>query len=197
MRARDFFWILACALGGVLLAYLLKVALGGWPNLALISGIIIMSVGLGLVAARFSRLGPFEGELGAPWFENDLRETLSWEYDRAARYGRIVTVLLIQRHSNAPHWDAIVRAVDRVIDCRNGWTVLILPETTRDGADSMLARLNEHGAIVQSSVLQFPMDVESRDELPQVVTDVIRRRTPRASGAPVPSLALEATRARP
>jgi hypothetical protein len=127
-----------------------------------------------MVCARFSRLGPFEGELGAPWFENDLNETLSWEYDRAARYGRIVTVIVLRQRPGATHWDAVVRAVDRVIGCRNNWMIMILPETTREGALSMLHRLTESGEIARAAVLQLPLDLESRTGMTRAVLGAIR-----------------------
>ncbi|RIK38983.1 MAG: hypothetical protein DCC58_15970 [Chloroflexi bacterium] len=175
MRPRDLAWPLLSAIAGVGAIYLFRLGLGHWPHGVVSTGIILVAVGVGLIGARFSRLGPFEGELGAPWFENDLRETLAWEYDRASRYGRVVTVVVLRQRPGAPMWDAVVRAVDRVISCSNNWLIMILPETNREGALSMLHRLTESGGIDHAAVLQLPRDLDERDQLPAAILGVMRQ----------------------
>lgn len=182
MRPKDIVWPLLSAAVGVGVVFLLYSALGHWPHPVVSTGVIFVTVGSGLVAARFSRLGPFDGELGAPWFENDLRETLAWEFDRAARYGRIVTIVALRQRPGASNWSAVVRAVDRVIGCRNNWMVLILPETTREGALSMLRRLTEAGDIAHAAILQLPGDIEDRDSLPPAILAAMRERALPGSG---------------
>lgn len=174
MRPKDLLGPLVSAAIGVGLVYLTRMALGHWPHPVVAIGIVLVSVGLGMVAARFSRLGPFDGELGAPWFENDLGETLGWEYERAVRYDRVVTVVALRQNPGASRTAAVVRAVDRVITCRNNWLVMILPETTRDGAMSMLRRLSEAGDVAHAAVLQLPVDIDRSEHLPSAILSAMR-----------------------
>jgi hypothetical protein len=179
VRPKDVIWPIVGMATGIGALFALQLGFGEWPHPVVAAGILLMALGAGLIAARFSRLGPFDGELGAPWFENDLRETLSWEFERAARYGRIVTVVVLRQKPGAADWDAVVRAVDRVIGCRNDWTIMILPETTREGAASMLRRLAEAGEVAHAAIMQLPYDIENRDRLPQAILSAMRE-APRA-----------------
>jgi hypothetical protein len=169
VRPKDVIWPIVGVASGIAALFAVQLGFGDWPHPVVAAGILLVALGAGLVAARFSRLGPFDGELGAPWFENDLRETLSWEFERAARYGRIVTVVILRQQPDAANWDAVVRAVDRVITCRNNWTIMILPETTREGAASMLRRLAEAGEVAHAAIMQLPIDIENRDRIPQAI----------------------------
>ena len=85
-----------CAAGGVLLAFLLRVAVGNWPNATVVAGLGLVSFGAVLVVSRFSRLGPFRGELGSPWAESELREHVVSEANRAARYARPMSVVAVR-----------------------------------------------------------------------------------------------------
>src|SRR3954452_12084608 len=120
MRSREVVPSLFCATAGVASVYLLRMALGYWPNPVIVVGVMLMSVGATMVVGRFSRLGPFDGELGSPWFENEVRETLLYEADRAMRYGRELTVAAVRRGPAIESWEPAIRSVDSAIACRHG-----------------------------------------------------------------------------
>lgn len=177
MRPRVVLWPVLSSIVGVALIYALRLFLGTWPHITVALGVLLTTFGVGLIASRFSRLGPFEGELGAPWFENDLHETLLWEYDRAARYGRVVTVIVMRQRSGTTDWRFGIRGVDRVIPCRDDWLIAILPETTRDGAMTMLRRLSDLGQFDRAVVLQLPQDVDHRNRLRQAIRTGLHAET--------------------
>jgi hypothetical protein len=175
MRGKEVATSLFCAATGAAMVYLLRVFLGYWPNPAIVVGVILASIGATMVVGRFSRLGPFNGELGSPWFENELRESIVREADRAVRYGRDFTVAAVRRDVPRANWDPIVRSVDRAIECRHGWMVLVLPETNRPGAMALLRRLNAGDELSQAALVNVPSDVGVAREVPATLLDLLRR----------------------
>ena len=175
MRGREVVSSLFCAAAGAASVYLLRVVLGYWPNPVVVAGVMLVSLGLTMVVGRFSRIGPFDGELGSPWFENELRETLRYEADRAVRYGREFTVAAVRGGPDATDCEPLVRSVDRAIECRHGWTLLILPETSRQGAMALLRRVNASGELAQAALVNVPHDVSAAADLPKMLLTLFRR----------------------
>jgi len=162
-------------LAGVMIG-LLYVLLGRVPNSGLILGLLVIGVGVGLVVARWRRLGPCQGELGSPWFESDLCEMLRHEVARSARFDRELTVAVVrERDGNNINWTESIRAADKVVACRNGWHVLVLPETGKDGAEALIERVTlESGATVQAVVMD-PSVVHSRpDDIGEGLVQLVR-----------------------
>jgi hypothetical protein len=76
-----------------------------------------------------------------PWFEHHLRATLLRETARAARFQRELTIMAIrQSKAGRLNWRSLTRQTDELMRCRGGWVVLVLPETTEDGAVTLLRR---------------------------------------------------------
>lgn len=143
------------ALTAVLVTVAPYVAFGVMPNLGIVIGMLLIGIGIGLVVARLGRVGPFQGEFGSPWFESDLCASLGREVSRAARFQRELTIAVVRQCSGqAIDWQAQVRASDQVVGCRNGWFVLVLPETNKDGVEAFIARVTfERHAEVQAVVM--------------------------------------------
>ena len=136
------------ATGVIAVAYLLS---GGFPNPISIANIYLVGLGLGLVVARLWKLGPFEGALGSPWFESEVQETLSREALRAQRYGRELAVAVVRpADRTALDLRRLVRATDQIIECRDGWSILILPETSPEGAMLLLRQIGASRRILAS-----------------------------------------------
>ncbi|MEZ4572635.1 MAG: hypothetical protein R2849_20430 [Thermomicrobiales bacterium] len=121
---------------------LYQIITGDFPGLISIANLSLLGLGIGLVVARFGKLGPFEGVLGSPWTENRILETLNRETARSLRYGRDLTILAF-RAADKQKLDAsrAVRATDQLIVCRNGWNLLVLPETDHTGAQLLLRHI--------------------------------------------------------
>lgn len=129
--------------------------LGEFPNPGFAAGLFLIGIGTGLVIARLGRIGPFEGEFGSPWFESDLCASLGREVSRAARFERDLTIAVVRQRGGEPiDWQSSMRASDQVIACRNGWQILVLPETHKDGVESFITRTTlENNARVQAVVM--------------------------------------------
>jgi hypothetical protein len=145
-------------LGALIAADLL--ALGGLttgrpPDPIAAFSLLLVGVGAGLIVARIDRLGPYDGRLGMPWFEHHLRGTLLRETARAARFHRELTIMAIRQSKvGRLNWRSLTRQTDETMRCRGGWVVLVLPETTEDGAVMLLRRASEGcGESVQAIVL--------------------------------------------
>lgn len=175
MRGREFGWSLLCLASGAGIVYALRAGLGSWPNPVVVVGVILITVGLGLVGARYSRLGPFDGALGAPWRESELRETILYEAARAARYGRALSVAVVRTDSVAVGWETVVRSVDRVARCRHGWTMLLLPETGASDALRLMQRVAARDPAAQAVLVCLPDDVLTGDELVAALHDLLHQ----------------------
>jgi hypothetical protein len=173
MKRREAGWSVFCAGAGGALVLVLRALLGNWPNAVVLGGCMLMSVGAGLVAARFRRLGAFGGELGSPWAETELRDLLLDEAQRAARYSRPLSVVGVRTHGASAGWETTVRAVDRVTQCRHGWSILVLPETDGQGARNLLRRVGAGDAAAQAVLVSLPDDVLTGDELVSGFQDLL------------------------
>lgn len=112
------------------------------PNPILLANLYAIGTGTGLILARIGRLGPFGGVLGMPWFESRLDETLAREAARAMRFERDLTIAAVRQTSEPKiDWRDHARATDQVIVCRDGWMILILPETDLASALILLRRV--------------------------------------------------------
>jgi len=115
---------------------------GEYPGLVTIANIYVFGLGFGLILARFGRLGPFGGILGLPWQETRIEEILDRESARAIRYGRNLTVVALRPMDKARlEIHRGIRETDQHLVCRNGWNVLILPETDRDSTVFLLRQI--------------------------------------------------------
>lgn len=115
---------------------------GEYPGLVTIANIYVFGLGIGLILARFGKLGPFEGVLGSPWNEARIQEILDRESARATRYGRDLTIIAVRPVERAAlEIHRGIRETDQHIVCRNGWNLMILPETDRDGALFLLRQI--------------------------------------------------------
>lgn len=101
--------------------------------------VILVGFGGGLVLARIGNLGPFDGTFGPPWMENNLQDLIVRETARAIRFGRDLTIVAAREPNRRQtiDWNRYIRLCDRAIRCRDGWTLLIFPETTE--AESVVA----------------------------------------------------------
>jgi len=138
----------------------------------------MMLVGLGaaLVTVRYGRLGPFEGELGAPSLESGVREDIRRESERAVRYEREFTIIAVRQTAGpSVRWNAAIRRVDDVIVCRRGLFLLLLPETSSDGAINLLRRVREmYGATLEAAIVICPDDGRSDDAISAQLLSLIR-----------------------
>jgi hypothetical protein len=173
LRRREFGLSSVCAISGALLAYVIRLVVGGWPNAIVVAGLGLMSLGAVLVVSRFSRLGPFRGELGSPWFESELRDSIVSEANRAARYARPMSVVAVRTHGQSAGWETVVRGVDRVVNCRGGWTVLLLPETDPHGAMVLMRRIGAADAAAQAAVVSLPEDVANGADLVATLASLV------------------------
>jgi hypothetical protein len=166
----------------------LSILMGELPNLGMISGLMLIGIGVGMVIARYGNMGPFGGEFGSPWFESELGETLRKEVARAARFDRDLSVVVLRQHSGTPvQWQEHVRQADDVIACRNGWYVLILPETDKDGAHAFLERtMVDLNIEIQAGIMDPSLSHNDPKELGDNLLDLVRN-LPEASGAMQPA----------
>jgi hypothetical protein len=153
---------------------------GTLPNAGVVVGIMLIGVGIGLVVARFGNMGPFQGEFGSPWFEVELVETLRKEVARASRFDRELSIVVARQHDGPPvSWDSLTRASDDVVVCRNGWHVVILPETDKDGAQAMVERVvAEPARKVQVVIMDPTVHHYDSDKLGAALLDLVRHAPP-------------------
>ncbi len=156
------------------------------PNPGLVAGVLLIGIGIGLVITRWSRVGPFEGELGSPWFESDLCASLGREVARSARFQRELTIAVVRQRSGEPiDWQSQLRASDQMISCRSGWIVLVLPETNKDGVEALVSRLTfENHAEVQAVVMD-PAAIHYKPERLSEALLRLVRNAPEASATPL------------
>jgi hypothetical protein len=166
-----------CAVGGVLLAFLIRAVVGNWPSATIVGGLGLVSLGAVLVVSRFSRLGPFKGELGSPWAESDLREHVLSEANRAARYARPMSVVAVRALGQTAGWETVMRSVDRVVSCRGGWSVLILPETDARGALTLMRRIVAADAGAWAAVVSLPDDVATGADMVTALSNLVVQPT--------------------
>lgn len=153
------------ALTAVAITVAAYLAIGRLPNLGFAVGMLLIGIGIGLVVARLGRVGPFEGEFGSPWFESDLCASLGREVARAARFQRELTIAVVrQRSGDAVDWRTHMRASDQVIGCRNGWFVLVLPETTKDGVEALITRTTIESSATVQAVVMDPSAIHFKPE---------------------------------
>lgn len=145
------------------------------PPVSVLS-IVLIGIGSGLVIARIGNLGPYDGVFGPPWFENRLRDLLLREAARSIRFGRQLTIVAARepKSRNRIEWDRHLRMCDLAISCRDGWTIVIFPET--DEAETVVAlqrvRLEaNHGfeAVLVSAVPGMTRPEGLADELHKLV----------------------------
>lgn len=174
------------ALTAVLITVVSYFALDDWPNLGFMIGLLLTGVGVGLVVARLGRVGPFEGEFGSPWFESDLCASLGREAARAARFQRELTIAVVrQRSGETIDWNAQMRASDQIIGCRNGWFVLVLPETTKDGVEALITRTTAESSARVQAVVMDPSAIHFKPErLGEALLRLVRD-APEPSSAPL------------
>jgi hypothetical protein len=178
MRGKEFLVALVCAGTGASLAYLVYLAFEGWPSPVVYYSMIVIGLGGALVTVRYGRLGPFEGEFGSPAVEAQIKDQLTREASRAMRFGRQFTVLAIRldAHANV-EWERAVRMVDQVIQCRRGIVLVLLPETSVEGAMMLLQRVSAMTESPPQAVLvNWPDDGRTGDELARHLLRLVRRQ---------------------
>jgi xanthosine utilization system XapX-like protein len=164
------------ALSAAMMVGILSVILGRVPNPVVVAGIMLIGIGIGLVVARYGNVGPFQGEFGSPWFEARLSDTLRREVARAARFDRDLTIALVRTPAAGSFdWARQIREVDEAIACRGGWHVLVLPETTKDGAQTLIERVTLAAGIEVEAVIMDPsVTHSSRDRLSEALLELMR-----------------------
>lgn len=146
------------------------------PNPGLVAGLLVVVIGSALILIRIGRLGPVQGEFGSPWFESDLCEMLRREVARSARFDRDLTIAIVRQHSGRDiDWASSARAADEVVRCRNGWYVLVLPETAKNGAERLIQRVTlEAGAAVQAVVMDPSIVHNNPERMGEAILKLVR-----------------------
>jgi hypothetical protein len=180
MRAREYVLAAACGIVGVVLGIAVAFVLGERIGPAVVFSIILIGLGGALVVVRYGRLGPFSGELASPRVEMMVRDHIVAEMKRSLRYGHTFSVLAIRHSSKASldtsAWNEMVRSVDEVIPCRWGITLLLLPETNRDGAVAVYERVAAFsGKPLSAALVVSPDDARTPDEFGACLLDAIRK----------------------
>lgn len=139
--------------------------------------VAIVLVGAALVLARYDRLGPFDGELGPPRAEAAIRELILRESQRALRYGGEFAVLVTRRTDRGSvNSSRIIRGSDTVVECRKRQSLIVLPQTTREGATQLATRLDASlGYPASIALIHFPGDDVAAEELCPTLLQLIRQ----------------------
>ncbi|MEX1157625.1 MAG: hypothetical protein WEC79_01690 [Thermomicrobiales bacterium] len=175
MRGKEILFALMSTLAGIALAAGGYVAFGDRVSPVVYYALLVIGLGAGLVAVRIGRLGPFDGELGSPRHETELRDRIHSEVDRATRYDRDFSVLAVRQVGGSDRWRASVRGADDIITCRRGLAIVLLPETSRGGALMLLRRaLMESPSVVQAALVSCPFDGKDGDELLSALLGLVR-----------------------
>lgn len=176
MRGKEVPIAIACALLGAAVAYSARVALGSWPSPVIYYSLVVVGLGAALVTVRYGRLGPFEGELGAPSLETRVRDDILRESERAVRFAREFTIVAVRQTSGTPVlWTSAVRMVDDVVECRRGLLLLMLPETSSEGAVALLRRVRElYTATLEAAIVVCPEDGRTGDAIAAQLLTLIR-----------------------
>ena len=158
------------------MAYSTRLVLGSWPSPVIYYSLVIVGLGAALVTVRYGRLGPFEGELGTPSTETQVRDELLREADRAARYNRELSIVAVRQMGGAPVlWTSAGRRVDTVFPCRRGLFVLLLPETSSEGAVNLLRRVRElYAATLEATILVYPGESRTGDDAAAQLLAMVR-----------------------
>lgn len=132
---------LASAGTGLLLAAAFVTSDGGVLSIP-IACLLIVVLGLALISMRVRRLGAFGGALGTPAEEARMHERITRESERAVRYGRQLSVVLLREAPGSRlAWPKHLRTSDEALIARRGQTLLLLPETPREGALQVVQRV--------------------------------------------------------
>lgn len=175
MRGKEIVFALMSTFAGATLAIGGYFAFGDRVSPVVFYALLLIGLGAGLVAIRIGRVGPFNGELGSPRFETDLRDRILSEVDRATRYDRDFSVLAVRQVGGNDHWRASVRGADNIIACRRGLAIVLLPETSRGGALMLLRRaLMESPSVVQAALVSCPFDGRDGDKLLTTLLGLVR-----------------------
>ena len=144
MRARGTGMLcLVAVFIGVLLAAAFVATDGRVFSVPVVSLSIVL-LGSALIVLRVRRLGAFGGMLGMPRSEAIIRDHLLRETNRAVRYGRQLSVVVLREGRSSGSrvvWNDHLRASDEAISSSNGQVVLLLPETPRDAAQLVIKRI--------------------------------------------------------
>lgn len=151
---------------------LYQIVSGSYPDPISIANLYLVGLGVGLVVARFGRLGPFGGLLGTPWHESKLEEVLNREAARARQYGRDLSVIAVKPVGKSKlDIRKAIRATDQLLVCRNGWNLIVLPETDDESAGFLMRRMFGGCPVLAAQTSFDPgrprqrMDVELRELL--------------------------------
>lgn len=160
-----------------IVVFLIRLGTGHFPSPVLLVSLYLIGIGSGLVRARLDRLGPFDGQLGSPWFESDLHAALTREVARALRFRRQLTVAAVRTEGGpGVDWSDYLRLADQAFHCRNGWSILILAETSTEGAARMMERVEVdlgreiHGALLAPDA-NLPIAEQIERDLLALLTD--------------------------
>jgi hypothetical protein len=163
--------IIGLALASVITAAVQLIG-GHYPGAITIANLYLVGLGLGLVIARAGRLGPFGGVLGSPWREARIEEVLTRETARARQYGRELSVIAVKPIGKATFdLRQAIRATDQLLVCRNGWHLVILPETDAEDASLLMRRMFGGRAVLAAQTAidanrpRQRLDVELRELL--------------------------------
>lgn len=175
------------AISALVVVLLASLLLGSSPHPAITIGLMLIGTGIGLVVARFGNMGPFQGEFGSPWFEADLGETLRREVARSARFGRELSIVAVRQTAGQQiPWDQHIREADQAVACRNGWTLMILAETGKDGAQRMVERATAGiSAEIQAVIMDPSVTHHDPRKLGAALLELVRNPSPLESPAPV------------
>jgi hypothetical protein len=178
MRGKEILFALGCVVSGALLAVAIQSLSEGWPSPVVYYSMIVVGLGGALVTVRYGRLGPFEGELGSPGVEAGVREQLVRETGRAMRFGREFTIVAVRTPKRYKvDWVRNVRVVDQVIPCRRGLVLILLPETTVEGALMLLRRVTTSSPQpLRAAIINWPRDGHTGDELATQLLSLIREQ---------------------
>lgn len=177
MRSKEVGLALLCLLAGAASGLALSGAGETPPSPVVYFTVAIVVLGVALVLVRYDRLGPFEGELGPPRSEGAIRDLILRESQRALRYGGEFAVLVARRPDNGTaNWSRIVRGSDTVVECRKRQSLIVLPQTTREGAVQLAARLDASlGYPASVALIHFPGDDVAAEDLCPTLLQLIRQ----------------------
>lgn len=175
------------AMTALVIVTAISLLMGRTLNPVIIVCLMLIGTGIGLIVGRFGKMGPFQGEFGSPWFEADLGEMLRREVARSSRFDRELSIVVIRQSGGQPvEWEQQVREADQVIACRNGWYMLVLAETGKDGAQRMIERATaDVEAEIQAVIMDPSVTHHDPHKLGAALLDLVRNPPPLEPAAPV------------
>lgn len=175
------------AVSALVIVVLVSMLVGRAVNTAVIIGLMLIGIGVGLVIARFGKMGPFQGEFGSPWFEADLGEILRREVARASRFDRELSIVVVRQMGGRPvEWERQVREADMVVACRNGWYLFVLAETGKDGAQRMIERATaDIEGEIQAVIMDPSVTHHDPRKLGTALLELVRNPPPLEPATPV------------